>query len=171
MKNTITVGIILFVVGALVGFGADRVYMRRKSAANYQQAAQQVGENNKEVAGAAISIGGTGISMAKNSVSVEDQEPGNSVMVQSLTLGTDGWVVIHDDMSGKPGHILGARRLNAGTYAGQSVELLKETEEGQVYYVMLHADDGDKKFDYRVDLPVKNETGNPVMMRFVAAAK
>ena len=206
MKKTITVGIIFFVIGSLVGFGADRVYMRRKSATAYEQMQPKTAENNQDVAGAGANIGpetstasdtsGEGTagknesasaniqvngqtagpsftgeaspSTGKNSVLVEDQKPGSKVTIQSVTLGVNGWVVIHDDANGKPGHILGARRLNAGTYTGQSVELLKETAEGKVYYAMLHADDGDKQFDYRVDLPIKDETGNQVMVRFVA---
>ncbi|MBI3442497.1 MAG: hypothetical protein HY007_01920 [Candidatus Sungbacteria bacterium] len=194
MKDTIIVGVVLFVVGGLVGFGADRVYMRRKLAASEQQMSQQIGENNQGVAGAGVGAGGqeTGaarsneapsatvgpsldgqisMSIGKNSVSVEDQKPGDTVVIQSVTLAATGWVVVHDDNGGKPGHILGAHRFNAGTYTGQNVELLKGTEEGKVYYAMLHADDGDKQFDYRVDLSVKDETGNPVMMRFVATSK
>lgn len=179
MKNTIVVGAILFIVGALVGFGADREYMRRKSDAGDQQADQQTEKDYKEIAGAETPntiigpslTGQTGTSMSQDSVSVEDQKPGDGVVIQSITLATNGWVVIHDDNSGKPGHILGAHRFNAGTYTGRDVELLQQTEEGRVYYAMLHADDGDKQFDYRVDLPVKDETGNPVMMRFVATSK
>lgn len=179
MKNTVIVGIILFVVGALVGFGADREYMRRKSDAGDQQADQQTEKDYKEIAGAETPdtiigpslTGQAGTSMSQNSISVEDQKPGSLVTVQSFTFGTDGWVVIHDDVGGKPGHILGAHRFNAGTYTGRDVELLQQTEEGRVYYAMLHADDGDKQFDYRVDLPVKDETGNIIMMRFVATAK
>ena len=187
MKNTIIVGVILFVIGALIGFGVDRVYMRRKSAEGSQQTDQKVSESSQEKAGP-NPITDQGTSMAtditvpasltgqasasgnQNSVSVEDQKPGNTVAIKSVTLGTVGWVVIHDAASGKPGHILGAHRFNAGTYTGQ-VELLKETEEGKVYYAMLHADNGDKQFDYRTDLPINDNAGNPVMMRFVATTK
>lgn len=190
MKNTITMGVALFVIGALVGFGADRLYMGKKSAVNYQQTGQAAGiasdtsEEGSQKQGPIMTsnempsttighalTGQTSLSTGQNAVSVEDQKPGDKVVIQSVTLATMGWVVIHDDDNGKPGHILGAHRFNAGTYTGQNVELLKETEEGKVYYAMLHADDGDKQFDYRVDLPIKDETGNPVMMRFVATAK
>ena len=203
MKNTILVGVILFIVGTLVGLGADRVYLKRKSTTNYEWTGKQAGENSPEAMGTSADgtgIGGgegggtdmasivdgnkmpggiagpsltgqTQISTGKNSIFVEDQKPGNTVAIQSLALGTDGWVVIHDDKGGAPGHILGAHRFNTGTYIGQNVELLQETEGGKVYYAMLHTDDGDKKFDYRVDLPVKDETGNPLMMRFIATDK
>lgn len=130
--------------------------------------------NENDMPGATTGVSLTGqlsAAAGKNSVSVEDQKPGNNVLIQSLSLAVTGWVVIHDDNNGKPGHILGAHRFNVGTYAGQNVELLKGTEEGKVYYAMLHADDGDRQFDYRVDLPLKDETGNMVMMRFVATSK
>lgn len=202
MKKTITVGIVLFIIGGLVGFGADRAYMKKKSAANDRQADQKNAENKQDAgteSGADMAAGdsggmsandmpggATGVSLTgqisaglptgqpgagRNAVSVEDQKPGNNVIVESLTFAVTGWAVIHDDNNGKPGHILGAHRFNVGTYTGQNVELLKGTEEGKVYYAMLHADDGDRQFDYRVDLPLKDETGNMVMMRFVATSK
>ena len=194
MKNTIIVGVVLFMVGALVGFGADREYMRRRSDANDTQMDQKTQEGDREPAktetesgqqkadtmkdpGRAgeiigpVPTGQISASTGHNSISVEDQEPGSSVTIQSLTLGMNGWVVIHDDREGMPGHILGARRFNAGTYTGQNAELLKQTEEGKVYYAVLHADDGDRKFDYRVDLPIKDDIGNMVLMRFVATAQ
>jgi len=187
MKNTIIVGVILFVIGALIGFGVDRAYMKRKSAAGSQQMDQKVAENSQEKAGPNPIVdqgnsmatdttippsltGEVSASTNQNLGSVEDQKPGDRVVIKSVVLGTIGWVVIHDDNNGKPGHILGAHRFNAGTYTGQ-VELLKATEEGKVYYAMLHADNGDKQFDYRTDLPINDAGGNPVMMRFVATAK
>jgi hypothetical protein len=194
MKNTITVGVILFVIGALVGLGADRIYMKRNSAPSSRQMEQNPAENKEGMAGVDLTIdqGISEESVAKkpeaigdmmgpsfdgpvstpgqNSVLVDDQKPGDKVMIKSVTLETAGWVVIHDDNNAKPGHILGAHRFNAGTYTGQ-VELLKNTEEEKVYYAMLHADNGDRQFDYRTDLPTKDQIGNPVMMRFVATSK
>ncbi len=103
-------------------------------------------------------------------LAVSDQPPGVSVTLGMITLAADGWVVIHEEESGKPGHILGARRFSAGMNQSGSVELLRPTEEGRVYFAMLHADDGDRQFDHTKDMPIKDAGGNPIMMRFVATA-
>ena len=44
-----------------------------------------------------------------------------------------------------------------------SVELLRNTEEGGTYYAVIYVDDGDKKFDHKIDLLATTADGNPVM--------
>lgn len=104
-----------------------------------------------------------------NSVTVHDQAPGSLVKIDAVTLAEGGWVAIHEESDGKPGRIPGATRFNAGEGQTGSVELLWSTEEGKVYYAMLHRDDGDHKFDRTKDLPITDVEGNPIMTRFVAA--
>ena len=105
-----------------------------------------------------------------NAVTVDDQPPGATAAIRMVTLARDGWVAVHEDDGGKPGRIPGATRYNAGTHENGTVELLWPSEEGRVYYAMLHADDGDRKFDRTKDLPITDALGNPIMMRFVTAA-
>lgn len=106
----------------------------------------------------------------ENALALDDQAPGTSVAVNVVTLARDGWVVIHEEEGGKPGRILGARRFNAGMNQSGSVELLRPTEEGKIYFAMLHADNGDHQFNHTKDMPIKDGAGNAVMMRFVATA-
>ncbi len=106
-----------------------------------------------------------------NAIAVNDQAPGMRIALALVTLAGDGWVVIHEDRDGKPGSILGAQRFNAGANQSGSVELLRATEEGKVYYAMLHSDDGDRQFDHTKDLPVTNPEGNAILMRFVTATE
>lgn len=105
-----------------------------------------------------------------NAIAVNDQPPGMRVEVSLVSLAADGWVVVHEDLNGKPGRILGAQRFNAGQNQTGAADLLRGIEEGRVYYAMLHADDGDRQFDHQKDLPLRDPQGNAILMRFVATA-
>ncbi len=104
--------------------------------------------------------------VAGNSISVSDQPAGGSITVAAVSIDKRGWIVIHQDDHGAPGWVLGARRLEPGSYTNDVVELLRATTPGNVYYAMLHTDDGVDTFDLHKDLPVTDGVGNPVMMRF-----
>jgi len=103
------------------------------------------------------------------SVEVSNQAAGSSVTLATVSMAANGWVVIHEDMDGAPGNILGAQRFDAGAYEGGRVELLRSTVSGGRYYAMLHLDDGDKSFDHKLDLAIRDGAGNlVVMMDFIA---
>ena len=101
-------------------------------------------------------------------LAADDQSAGVTASISSVRLDDLSWIVIHEDDAGKPGRILGAKRLDAGTHAGVVVELLRGTEAGKTYYAMIHADDGDKAFDHKKDLVRVNEGGIPVAVSFQA---
>lgn len=103
----------------------------------------------------------------KNTVDVEDQPAGNSVKISSIVLNEMGWVVIHEDASGKPGNVLGAALVFAGEHSLVPVELLRNTEKGKTYHVVLHTDNGDRVFDLKKDFPITDSAGN-VQMLFTA---
>ncbi|MBI4132296.1 MAG: hypothetical protein HY474_01555 [Candidatus Sungbacteria bacterium] len=102
-----------------------------------------------------------------NAIAVNDQPPGLTVVVSLVALERDGWMVIHESDGGGPGRILGAKRFDAGQGSG-TAELLRPTEEGRVYFAMLHADDGDRQFNHIKDLPLEDPQGNVILIRFVA---
>lgn len=104
-----------------------------------------------------------------NRVVMSDQYPGNVVYLSSVQLAKAGWVVIHKDNAGQPGDVIGSTYLAAGINPGK-VTLTTSTVEGGVYYAMLHNDDGDKVFDAKKDLPLKDSRGNVIMKLFRAAA-
>lgn len=107
-----------------------------------------------------------------NAIAVNDQPAGMAVSIDLAVLANDGWVVIHRDVDGKPAGILGAQRLAAGSHQSVTVELLTPTEEGRVYYAMLHGDaPSEPHFDKIKDLPITDGQGNPIMMRFVATSR
>ncbi|MAZ40980.1 hypothetical protein CL654_02590 [bacterium] len=100
--------------------------------------------------------GDTGSVSNSNSVTVESQVAGESVLVKELTLSDRLWVVVYEERDGDKGNILGARRLQEGSHNDQIVTLLRGTEAGNRYYVLLHNDDGDDIFDFTKDLPLEN---------------
>jgi hypothetical protein len=102
-----------------------------------------------------------------NRIVVADQYPGNVVYVSSAQLANGGWVEIHKDDNGKPGAIIGSIYAEKGI-APVKVTLTEKTTDGQLYYAMLHSDDGDKKFDAAKDLPLKDSRGNIIMKTFRA---
>ncbi|MDZ4227447.1 MAG: hypothetical protein U1D26_03130, partial [Patescibacteria group bacterium] len=69
-------------------------------------------------------------------VSVAAQPAGSSVAVASATLSQPGWVAVRD----ASGRTLGAAWFDAGTHTDISVPLLRATEAGQNYQVLLYVD-------------------------------
>ncbi len=104
----------------------------------------------------------------KNTVDVENQSAGNIVTISSVELNQMGWVVVHEDIGGNPGNVLGAALVFAGEHRVVPVELLRKTEKGRTYYAMLHTDDGDKVFDFKKDRPIADSTGTNIQVPFVA---
>jgi len=156
--------IIGFIIGALA---VDKGIILQKTVldeeGNTMVATSTVTRNtssDKETAG--VVLPGT------NTLDVSDQAAGMLVNISAITLNEQGWVAIHEDSEGNPGRILGAALVFAGERNNVPVELLRATEQGKTYYAMLHADDGDKSFDISKDFPIKDSSGNVVMMKFTA---
>ncbi|TSC52441.1 MAG: hypothetical protein LiPW41_211 [Parcubacteria group bacterium LiPW_41] len=107
-------------------------------------------------------------SMGSNAIEVDDQKIGMTVSLKSVKFESAGWVAIHDDNGGTPGNILGAAWFPSGENSG-AVELLRSTESGKTYFAMLHNDDGDKKFDHKIDVPLTDASSTIIMVKFMAS--
>ncbi|PIR82220.1 hypothetical protein COU20_03625 [Candidatus Kaiserbacteria bacterium CG10_big_fil_rev_8_21_14_0_10_59_10] len=91
------------------------------------------------------------------SIAVSDQLAGRSVTVQSVTLTETGWIAVRERaVEGRPGNVLGAARRDAGVYEEVSVTLLRATEAGGSYEVVVYRDDGDRVFDMKKDTPLED---------------
>lgn len=101
----------------------------------------------------------------ENVIHVKDQEAGKTVFLSRVELTQPGWAAIREVGGGTFGNILGAKRFDAGVYQG-TVTLLRNTDAGEIYVVMLYADNGDKVFDHEVDPIIMTLSGSPVMMQF-----
>ena len=103
-----------------------------------------------------------------NIVHVKDQAAGGAVFLSRVELTQSGWAAVQEVFEGGIlGNILGARRFEAGVYQGV-VTLLRSTEPGVEYYVVLYADNGDKQFDFKADPVIVDSIGNPASMLFEA---
>jgi hypothetical protein len=100
-----------------------------------------------------------------NSIVMSDQYPGNVVYISSVTVANGSWMEIHKDNNGQPGAYIGSAWVDAGT-SPVKVTVTSPIVDGGTYYAMLHSDNGDKKFDSTVDLPLKDTNGNIIMRVF-----
>src|SRR3989344_3886389 len=68
------------------------------------------------------------------SISVSDQSAGTTVTISSMNLTRETWIAVRDEKS-----ILGAGRFAPGAKSG-TVELLRGTEAGKSYSVVVYVD-------------------------------
>lgn len=102
------------------------------------------------------------------SLVVENQRSGSSVVVRKAEFPEARWIVVQDaGNKGTAGNILGAGWFPAGTHENVLVPLLRVMTGGEQYAAVLYADmNGDKKFDHKTDIPVKNAAGDLVSISF-----
>ena len=162
IAGIVLVALLAGAAGFLVGRSRLRIPREERSQAGAGERSSAESEGGADVSGAVLTGG--------NAIAVNDQTPGATVMVSFVPLAQSGWVAIHEEADAKPGRIIGARRFDAGANQSGAVELLRPTEEGRVYFAMLHADDGDRQFDHAKDLPITDPQGNSILMRFIASA-
>ena len=110
----------------------------------------------------------SGLRVGSNAIYVPDQAPASTVTLGFVLFARPGFVVIHGDAGEKPGAILGASALMKAGETGSAglITLSRETKDGEELYAMLHQDDGDGMFDAAKDLPVRDQSGNSIMMQF-----
>ncbi len=100
-------------------------------------------------------------------VSVATQKAGNTVRVDAVTVSPPGvWVAVHEIMEEGLGNVLGAARVH-GPNIEVLVPLLRGTEAGQTYAIVLYRDDGNGEFNLDKDsVYVDFDTGTRVTAYF-----
>lgn len=157
--------LIVFVVAFLLGYGTSARIVNRNRTANTdipKTTGADVASSLAAIALATAELSG------ENAIAASDQPAGVAIAVE-VDIDKTAWAVIHEDAEGKPGKILGAHLFPAGNHLG-TVTLLRGTEAGKKYYAILHTDNGDRAFDYIADLPMTNESEEPIMVVFTATA-
>jgi len=95
-------------------------------------------------------------STKENSVTLfSEQLAGKTVSIERAVLSQDGWLVVRENKNGEFGRILGAIWLPKGTTDSAVVELLRDTETGKDYSILIYSDNGDRQFSTEKDLPIK----------------
>ena len=161
--------IITFIIGLFIGGGSVWVWLSNDSGSTQ---VLQNGDTEEQTDNSAIGsenhspITETSSSHTSREVVVADQEAGGEVKLQSVSFDQAGWVVIHELISdGSLGNALGAQRFDAGTSSGE-VNLLRVTEAGSTYAAVLYRDNGDRRFDLDLDLPIRDSSQNIVYTTF-----
>lgn len=113
----------------------------------------------------------TSTPVSEDSVSVNDQQPGESITVASVEFVDSGYVVIHEDKGGTPGSVIGNSDLLSGK-GNVVISLSRQSVDGEVLYAMLHKDDGDEVYEFPGDdTPLKDESGKVVLSKFNISEK
>ena len=100
------------------------------------------------------------------SVTVVNQAASDTVQVASATLSQLSWIAVRDDT----GRTLGAGLFPAGEQSNVEVPLLRATEPGQHYQVLIYVDNGDHQFDLHTDTLVINPDGSVAGTTFSTTA-
>ncbi|MCX6820271.1 MAG: hypothetical protein NT019_03270 [Candidatus Adlerbacteria bacterium] len=93
------------------------------------------------------------------------QDAGLQVVVAHAAVAVPTWVVVYESSNGQPGNILGAALFVPGRTSG-TVELLRATLPGQMYFAGEARDDGDHMYSATNDPALRDADGNPLLMQF-----
>jgi len=107
------------------------------------------------------------VTVTGSSVAVSEQNFGLEVALDSVVLDRTSWVVVFEDLNGQPGNILGAQLYDVGEISNGAVTLTRGTVPDSLYYVKLHGDDGDRQFDFTVDVPYLGADGKDLTTTFM----
>lgn len=100
-------------------------------------------------------------------LAVDDQRAGSEVVVKSVTVPPPGvWVAVREVREEELGNVLGAARVGSER-TDVTIPLLRATEPGRNYAVMLYRDDNNGTFDPTLNSTyIDFETGSRVVVRF-----
>jgi len=100
----------------------------------------------------------TGLNLAVAST----QPAGSQVAVTSATVSQPTWIIVYDNVNGKPGKALGAHLATPAENGKASVvHLMRATVAGQTYLVGERVDNGDKNYSTALDKEVLGTDGKP----------
>lgn len=106
----------------------------------------------------------SGMRAEENMVVVVEQKPGTGVIGSIIHLAAPGYLVIHEDMGGEPGAVIGSSTLlPAGESTGVMVALTRASKDGETLYAMLHFEKGgNTTFSAPEDTPVPSILGGSI---------
>jgi hypothetical protein len=103
----------------------------------------------------------------QNNLKINSQQKGSSVVIDTVTLAKPSFVVIHQDVKGKPGLVLATSELlPTGESQQKKIPLLLTT--GKTYWAEIRADDGDRKWNEALDPAVATSTDRTTITSFEA---
>ena len=108
---------------------------------------------------------------ASVTVSDQDADPATRVVVDQVVSPAAGWIVIHEDLAGSPGAVLGQTLVERGATLDVTVDLSRVAIDGETLHAMLHEDGGEiGSYEFPgPDIPVEDSAGGIVMAPFVVS--
>ena len=104
----------------------------------------------------------------KELIYIAKKNPGRNIGIDVVILKKAGFVIIYENTFEPTGELLAiSKYLSAGEHTKVPLRLFREAKDGEVFTVMLHADDGDKIFDLSKDAPVRDDKGGGVYTELV----
>lgn len=92
---------------------------------------------------------------ANDWLAIDDQKAGSAVVVSKITLSAPYWVAVRENTeTSRYPYILGALKLQAGTYHDVNLFVSRDTEAGKKYDVIFYKDSPD--FDYSQSMLVQD---------------
>lgn len=102
-----------------------------------------------------------------NVLVLETKQKGGVVAIDAVRLALPGFIVIRDDLYGKPGVVIGVSPLlPVGEAKDLKLDILRDFTGIEQMYAELHADNGDRRFRQTDDTLVANEQKQAVLVPF-----
>lgn len=167
-NNTVNRVIIVMVVIALVLVGWWLSVRSRAASPAVGSTTTGMTASSSSTAVGSTSVGAQAVgaitttTSSGESLTVQNQAAGLSVLITSMHLTQPSWIAVRDNKS-----ILGAGYFVAGAESG-SVPLLRGTLASSTYTVVIYVDNGDHAFDFHNDSLVTDSSGTPVSATFIA---
>ncbi len=170
-RNTI----ISFIIGVIVGLFVfwlwsatmNQLQVRNTEETNLEYSTEVSEDTTPQDTETSDIINTPAPQLRSDAIVVQNQAAGSQVVVTRAVFDESGWVVVHEGNGEQIGNALGALRFDEGEHSGV-VELLRATEEGEVYWAVLYRDNGDKEFSLETDFPFIREGNQPVLTTFRA---
>ncbi len=163
----------VFIIGILIGFGGHYLWDNRSVSDNTGAIAEDTEETENTNEKEAGNENGTSTKPSINdilavSATALEQPEGLHVFVNSVSADRTVWIAVQEDNNGELGNILGAARLQEGNHEGVWIDLLRNTEASNTYYITAYDDNGDEMFSAEGDMLLPGPEGNGVIASFRA---
>lgn len=156
--------LITLVVGVVIGFGGATLWFDRSDTTDVDT--DVVGDTNGITVPTIVDEEEPQSVADNDEVLIKDQNAGESVFISRVSLSRAGWVAVREAVDGGLGNVLGARILDAGSYQGEQIDLLRATAPNQTYFSVMYHDNGDREFSFTDDLQVVDENGALLVTSF-----
>jgi hypothetical protein len=94
--------------------------------------------------------------------------PGKKITINSVSFENPGYVVVFTDKEGMPNKVFARSEILTGVYSDVSIDLPRNISEGEIFYAVLFADNGDSVFEVPGDdVPLVDKNNSPIIKRIV----